>query len=101
MVPDVVLPVLDEAGAIASVLAAMPVGFRSIVVDNGSTDGSGTIARECGAFVVDEPQRGFGAACWAGLLAAEADVVCFMDCDGSFDPLDLCAVVAPVMDGSA
>ncbi|HEX4305895.1 MAG TPA: glycosyltransferase family 2 protein [Solirubrobacterales bacterium] len=92
--PDVVLPVLDEAAAIPGVLAAMPAGYRPIVVDNGSTDGSAEIAAGLGALVVSEPRRGFGAACFAGLLAAEAEVVCFMDCDGSLDPADLPQVVA-------
>jgi glycosyltransferase involved in cell wall biosynthesis len=93
-VPDVILPVLDEAAAIPGVLAAMPADYRPIVVDNGSTDGSAEIARDLGAHVVSEPRRGFGAACFAGLLAAEAEVVCFMDCDGSLDPADLPAIVA-------
>jgi len=84
--PDVVLPVLDEAAALPWVLGSLPPGYQPIVVDNGSTDGSGTIARGLGARVVDEPRRGFGAACWAGLVAAENDVICFMDCDGSLDP---------------
>ena len=90
-VPDVVIPVLNEAGALPDLLAAMPAGFTAIVVDNGSDDGSADIARAGGARVVDEPRRGFGAACWAGLLAADAadGVVCFMDGDGSFDPADL------------
>jgi glycosyltransferase involved in cell wall biosynthesis len=84
-VPDVILPVLDEAAALPGVLAAMPAGFRPIVVDNGSSDGSAEIAAECGAEVVREPQRGFGSACYAGLRAASAEIVCFMDCDGSVD----------------
>ncbi len=92
--PDVILPVLDEAAAIPGVLAAMPAGYRPIVVDNGSTDGSAEIAAGLGAQVIDEPRRGFGAACFAGLLAAEAEVVCFMDCDASLDPTDLPTVVA-------
>ncbi len=99
--PDVILPVLDERGAIADVLGALPPGYRAIVADNGSTDGSGDLARELGATVVTEPQRGFGAACWAGLLAATSDVVCFMDCDGSFDPADLPKVADPVLLGRA
>ncbi len=98
--PDVILPVLDEAAAIPGVLAAMPDGYRPIVVDNGSTDGSAALAAEHGAMVVSEPQRGFGAACFAGLRAAEAEVVCFMDCDGSLDPGDLPRVVALLDQGA-
>jgi glycosyltransferase involved in cell wall biosynthesis len=96
MVTDVVLPVLDERLALPGVLASLPDGFRAIVVDNGSTDGSGPLAASLGADVVTESRRGFGAACWAGLLAATSDVVCFMDCDGSLDGADLPAVTEPV-----
>lgn len=99
--PDVVLPVLNEADAIPWVLERMPGGYRPIVVDNGSTDGSGDLARSLGALVVAEPVAGFGAACFAGLTAAEADFVCFMDCDGSLDPRDLPLVADPVEAGRA
>ena len=98
---DVILPCLDEAGALPFVLGRMPPGYRPIVVDNGSADGSAGIAAELGALVVHEPRRGFGAACHAGLLAATADVVCFLDCDGSFDPADLPRVAGPVLTGEA
>jgi glycosyltransferase involved in cell wall biosynthesis len=96
---DVILPVLDEAAAIPGVLAAMPRGYRPIVVDNGSGDGSDEIAARLGAIVVDEPRRGFGAACYAGLSAATSAVVCFMDCDGSLDPVQLPRVADPVARG--
>ncbi len=92
---------LDEAEAIVGVLAAMPPGYRPIVVDNGSTDDGPDLARAAGAIVVHEPQRGFGAACWAGLVRCEADVVCFMDADGSLDPADLPSVAGPVAAGTA
>jgi glycosyltransferase involved in cell wall biosynthesis len=59
------------------------------------------VAQAAGATVVAEPARGFGAACWAGLRAATADVVCFMDADGSLDPLDLPHLSAPVHEGTA
>jgi glycosyltransferase involved in cell wall biosynthesis len=98
-VVDVVLPVLDEAAALPWVLARMPAGYRPLVVDNGSSDGSAAIARRLGAQVVEEPRRGFGAACHAGLAAARSDVVCFMDCDGSLDPRELPRVADPVLAG--
>jgi glycosyltransferase involved in cell wall biosynthesis len=79
----------------------MPEGYRPIVVDNGSTDGSARIAEDLGARVVREPVRGFGAACYAGLMAATDDVVCFMDCDGSLDPGDLPLVVGPLLGAQA
>lgn len=95
------LPCLDEAAALPRVLAGLPPGYRAIVVDNGSGDGSGTVARGLGAIVVEEPRRGFGSACLAGLAAAEADLVAFCDADGSLDLRDLPAVVDPVRTGEA
>jgi glycosyltransferase involved in cell wall biosynthesis len=99
--PDVVLPVLDEVEAIPWVLERVPKGYSPIVVDNGSTDGSGQIAARMGALVVFEERRGFGAACWAGLQAARDSVVCFMDCDASLDPQYLPWVAGPVLSGEA
>ncbi len=99
--PDVVLPVLNEVAALPWVLSRMPEGYRPIVVDNGSIDGSARCAAELGALVIEEPVRGFGSACWAGLVASTDDVVCFMDCDGSLDPTDLPVVAAPVLRGTA
>ncbi len=96
---DVILPCLNEAGALPWVLSRMPAGYRPIVADNGSTDGSAIIAADHGACVVSVPQRGFGAACHAGLLAAKSDIVCIMDADASFDPRDLPVVADPVRAG--
>jgi len=98
---QVVLPVLNEREALPWVLERMPAGYVPVVVDNGSTDGSGALAAGLGAQVVHEPRRGFGAACWAGLQAAAGDVVCFMDCDASFDPRELPRVADPVAAGRA
>jgi glycosyltransferase involved in cell wall biosynthesis len=98
---DVILPCLDEAPALPWVLGRMPAGFRAIVVDNGSADGSESLARSLGATVVREPRRGFGAAAHAGVLAATADVVCFCDCDGSLDPQQLPRLAGPLLAGEA
>ena len=95
--PDVILPALNEAAAVAWVLRRMPAGYRAIVVDNGSTDHTAAIAAELGATVISEPVRGFGSACWAGLQAASDDIVCFMDCDASLDPLALPLVAGYVL----
>jgi glycosyltransferase involved in cell wall biosynthesis len=99
-VPDVILPVLNEREALPWVLERMPEGYAPIVVDNGSTDGSGELAQSLGARVVTEPVPGFGAACYAGLTAATAELVCFMDCDASFDPRELPRVADPVAHGA-
>jgi len=99
--PDVVLPVLNEAEALPWVLGRMPDGYRPIVTDNGSTDCSGELARDLGATVVSELDPGFGAACFAGLQEATDEVVCFMDCDGSLDPRDLPLVADPIVAGDA
>jgi glycosyltransferase involved in cell wall biosynthesis len=101
MVIDVVLPCLDEAGALPVVLAGLPAGARAIVVDNGSRDGSVEVARGLGATVVHEDRRGYGAACHRGLLAATADLVAFCDCDASFDLADLAPLVELVRSGEA
>ncbi|KIH97225.1 glycosyltransferase [Streptomonospora alba] len=98
---EVVLPCLDEAQALPWVLGRIPAGWRAIVVDNGSTDGSAEIAAQLGARVVTEPRRGFGAACHTGLCAAAAEFVCFCDCDGSLDPALLPPMVASVRSGAA
>lgn len=99
--PDVVLCCLNEALSLPALLAAMPAGYRPIIVDNGSTDGSAEVARDHGATVVHAPVRGFGSAAHAGLLAATDDVVCFLDADGSFDPAQLPRVANPVLESRA
>jgi len=86
---DVILPCLDEAEALPWVLGRIPSWARAIVADNGSSDGSPDIARSLGATVIDVRQRGYGSACHAGLEAATADVVAFMDSDASLDPRQL------------
>jgi len=96
---DLVLPCLNEAAALPWVLERLPAGVRAVVVDNGSTDGSPDVAAAFGAIVVPCSTRGYGAACHAGLEAAEADVVAFMDADASLDPQQLARVTGPVLAG--
>lgn len=96
-----ILPCLDEALALPAVLGAVPDGYRPIVVDNGSRDGSPEVARECGATVVCEPRRGYGAAVHTGLETATAEFVCTLDADGSLDPGLLPELVEPVRSGRA
>lgn len=98
---DVVLPCRDEATALPTVLAGLPEGFRAVVVDNGSTDGSADVARSLGATVVTEARAGYGAACHRGLLAATSDLVVFCDADASVDLRDLPALCAPLQAGRA
>lgn len=97
---DIVLPCLNEAQALPWVLQRIPDGARAIVVDNGSTDGSADIARAGGAFVVECAQKGYGAACHAGLSHATSDLVAFCDCDGTLDPSAVVGMAGALRNGS-
>ena len=96
-----IIPALNEADAIGSLLRRVPreAVDEVIVVDNGSTDATGSIAASAGARVVNEPRRGYGAACWAGVsaLRPDADVAVFLDGDGSQHPEELPQVLAPLV----
>ena len=98
-----IIPALDEAACIGPLLAEVPPGLAQqvIVVDNGSTDGTGEAARLAGAQVVSEPRRGYGYACAAGVAVAAGEIVVFMDGDGSFVPAEAAALVAPLQRGAA
>jgi glycosyltransferase involved in cell wall biosynthesis len=99
--PDVILPCLNEAAALPWVLDRMPPGYRPIVADNGSTDGSAELAQRLGASVVRVERRGYGAAVHDGLLAASSEVVCVLDADATLDPAQLPRVAEPVGSGVA
>jgi glycosyltransferase involved in cell wall biosynthesis len=96
----VVLPCLNEAESLPGVLAAVPEGYRVVVVDNNSTDGTAVVADRCGATVVAESTPGYGAAVHAGVEAAETPIVAVLDGDGSLDPQDLPALVDDVERGA-
>ncbi len=94
-----VIPCMNEAGSLPGVLARVPTGYRVIVVDNNSTDETAKVAEAGGATVVREKVPGYGSAVHAGVLAADTDVICVLDGDGSMDPQDLPALVA-ALDGA-
>jgi glycosyltransferase involved in cell wall biosynthesis len=94
----VVLPCLNEAASLPGVLAAMPDGYRALVVDNNSTDGTAEVARRHGAEVVAEQRPGYGSAVHAGVVAATTDIVAVIDADGSLDARELPALVAELDD---
>ncbi len=98
-----VIPALDEEGAIGAVVRNAPSFLTEvIVVDNGSRDRTAAIAAANGARVVVEPRRGYGRACKAGITAAGAcDILLFMDADGADDPADASRLVAPIVRGDA
>ena len=94
----IIIPALNEAECLSRLLAEVPAGLahQVIVVDNGSTDSTAEVARSGGAQVIDEPRRGYGFACAAGVEAAEGEVLVFMDGDGSFTPRELPGLLAPL-----
>jgi len=102
----IIIPALNEEDALRQLLAEIPQNFAQwiIVVDNGSTDNTADVARSAGAIVASEPTRGYGRACLKGLHTAAdqgAEILIFMDGDGSDDPADLPMMLTPVMEGQA
>jgi glycosyltransferase involved in cell wall biosynthesis len=100
---SVVIPALNESRSLPLVLGALPRDLLAevVVVDNGSTDGTGEVARRLGVVVVEEPRRGYGRACLAGIATLRAraeppDVVVFLDADFSDRPEELPRLVEPI-----
>ena len=99
----VIIPVLNEEDSIGLVLAHIPEDMAAvvIVVDNGSTDRTATVAAEGGAVVVSQPRRGYGAACLRGMAEAARfapDVIVFLDGDYSDYPEEMADLVRPILD---
>jgi glycosyltransferase involved in cell wall biosynthesis len=106
VIVDVVIPALDEERALPGLFDELRGAAirRVIVADNGSRDRTREVARERGALVVDEPHRGYGAACLRALAECRIDppeIVVFMDADGSDDPAELPALLRPLLRGEA
>ncbi|HZE20027.1 MAG TPA: glycosyltransferase family 2 protein [Candidatus Angelobacter sp.] len=106
MIVDAVIPALNEEESLGSVLDSIPRPLirHVVVADNGSTDATARIAGDRGAIVVTEKHRGYGAACLRALDALAQDppdIVLFLDADGSDDPSEAAAVLAPIVDGRA
>ena len=98
----VVVPTRNEAANLLPVLAAArPYADELLVIDGHSTDGSRDIAAACGARVVLDDGRGKGAAIRRGIAEATGDILVFVDADGSHDPHDIPALVAPILAGEA
>jgi len=101
---SLIIPALNEEESLPVVLDGLPWStlHQVIVVDNGSQDRTVEVAVAHGALVVREPRRGYGAACLAGVQAApEADILIFLDADGSFDAHEIPALVGPIERGEA
>ena len=96
----VIIPCRNEAGSLPDVLAALPVGYRALVVDNGSSDATAEVARAHGATVLFEPRPGYGAAVQAGVEAVSTPLLCVLDGDGSLDPAELPTLVACLLNGA-
>ncbi len=99
-----IIPVLDEEGAIGAVVAAIPRDWvdEIIVVDGGSRDRTVAVASAAGARVIVESDRGYGRACATGAAAAvegRAEILVFLDGDGSDRPEEIPRLVQPILDG--
>src|SRR5579863_4167057 len=102
----IVIPALNEEDALRSLLPEIPQAYARwvVVVDNGSTDATASVAQCAGAVVVKEARRGYGRACLSGFKKAcelGAELVIFMDGDGSDDPADLTLMLKPIVEGRA
>lgn len=102
----VIIPALDEEASIGRVLGEIPREgiLEVIVVDNGSADGTAREAATGGATVLEEPRRGYGYACMAGISRAlehRPSIIAFLDGDYSDFPEDLTRVLRPIREGEA
>jgi glycosyltransferase involved in cell wall biosynthesis len=101
---DVIIPAYNEENSIGRVIDEIPTCVRNIiVVNNGSTDDTAVVARQKGAIVIEEGQRGYGKACLTGIaylnsLDVQPDILVFLDGDYSDYPEELIDLVAPIIE---
>ena len=105
---DVIIPAYNESASIGKVIGDIPRELvRDIIVcNNNSTDATASVAAASGAIVVDQPLRGYGNACLAGMayikdrpLVEQPDIIVFMDGDYSDYPQEMKALLSPIMEG--
>jgi glycosyltransferase involved in cell wall biosynthesis len=101
----VLIPVFNERESLPLVIAAIPADLvhEIVVVDNGSTDGTGAIARGLPVRLVREDRRGYGSACLAGVRALEQappDVLVFLDGDFSDHPEQMPRLLEAIAEGA-
>ncbi|MCS6918090.1 MAG: glycosyltransferase family 2 protein [Chitinophagales bacterium] len=108
VVVDVIIPALNEQQSVGLVVKAIDRSEvrHIVVVDNGSKDQTAQVAAEAGATVLEEPEKGYGAACLRGLaylsgLSRVPDLVVFLDADFADDPAMLGQLIAPIRNGEA
>jgi glycosyltransferase involved in cell wall biosynthesis len=100
---SLVVPILNEAPNLVSVLPCIPPAVDElIVVDGGSSDASVAVVRELrpDAIVLSQPGRGKGDALACGLAAASGEYVVMMDADGSNDPAEIGSFVGALATGA-
>ena len=105
---DVIIPAYNESASIGKVIGDIPRELvRDIIVcNNNSTDATASVAAASGAIVVDQPLRGYGNACLAGMayikdrpLVEQPDIIVFMDGDYSDYPQEMKALLSPIKEG--
>ncbi len=103
---DVIIPAYNEEESIAKVIGDIPFGLirEAIVCNNASTDNTAAVARAAGATVLEQPEKGYGAACLKGIEylmakteAERPDIVIFIDGDYSDYPEEMPLLLHPIL----